>query len=144
MFTKCKFLVVLILSVTLLFILAACGGSDSAGEDAGAVVEESAAPPEPATVEDVLPEVDTSSAVDGLLGSWKDISDPTLFANITKVDSAYQYEDNDGKYDAVFENGKLKVSVSDDPADFAEVYIDAETAHLCVLYQGGLSEFVKK
>lgn len=144
MFKNLKLLVVLVLALTLVSGLAACGGSDSAGKDATAVVEENTAPAEPATVEEVLPEVDTGSNVDALVGNWKDVTDPALFANITKTDAAYQYEDNDGKYAATFENGKLKVQVSEDAADLAEVYIDTGTGHLFVLYQGGLSEFEKK
>ena len=137
MLKKLKCSIVLVIAVTLAFGMIACSGSNSA--NTGAAVEESAAPPEAA-----LPEVDTSSDVDVLIGNWKGISDTTLYANITKTDTAYQYEDNDGKYTATFENGKLKIPVSDDAADFAEVYVDADTGRLLVLYKGGLSEFEKK
>ena len=142
MIKNLKCTIVLVIAVTLAFGMTACNGNVSANGEA--VVEESAAPPQAATVEEALPEVDTNSDVNVLIGSWKGVSDTTLYANITKTDTAYQYEDNDGKYTATFENGKLKVPVSDDAADFAEVYVDADTGHLYVLYQGGLSEFEKK
>lgn len=142
MFKNLKYLVVFALALTLVLGLAACGGGTASDSEAAAV--ENTAPAEPATVEEALPQADTGTKADELVGSWKDISDATLFANITKTDSTYQYEDNDGKYAATFENGKLKVQVSADAADTAEAYINAETGHLLVLYQGGLSEFEKK
>jgi hypothetical protein len=36
--------------------------------------------------------------VESLMGNWVQADDETKFANITKTDSGYQYEDNDGKY----------------------------------------------
>lgn len=143
MIKSLKYLVILVLAVTLTFGFAACGGSDSVDGD-NSEVEENTAPPEPDTVEEALPEVDTSASVDVLVGNWVDISDSTYFANITKDGEVYKYEDNDGKYDATFKDGKLIVPVSDAENDFAEVYVDAGTGHLCVLYQGGIAEFEKK
>ena len=145
MLKNLKYLVVLVLAVTLIFSLAACGGnSDSSNQKNEVVESENTAPPEPDTVEEVLPEVDTGSSSDVLVGSWKDVSDPARFANITKTDTAYQYEDNDSVYTATFEGGKLKISVSDNAEDFAEAYVEADTGRLFVLYMGGLSEFEKK
>lgn len=144
MIKNMKYFVAAILAMSLIFSLAACGGNDSAAADAEASVEERTVPAEPDTVKEVLPEADTSSTGDVLIGSWKDISDPALLANISKIDTGYQYEDNEGVYAATFESGKLKVSVSEDAADFAEAYVNPETGHLLVLYQGGVSEFEKK
>ena len=144
MFGNLKYLAAIILIIAFVFGMTACGESGSANEEAVAAVEDSTASPEETVAEEVLPEVDTNSSVDELIGSWKDISDPALFVNVSKTDTTYQYEDVDGKYDATFENGKLKVQASDDPADFAEVYIDTETGHLFVLYQGSLAEFEKE
>ena len=143
MFKNLRYLVAIVLVVTLVSGLTACGGGGSS-EKGTEVIAENTAPAEPDTVEESLPQVDANSNADALLGSWKDIVDPSLFANITKTDTAYQYEDNDGTYTATFENGKLTVKVSEDGADTAEVYVDADSGHLFVLYQGGLSEFEKK
>lgn len=144
MIKNLKYLVILVLAVTLTFGLAACGGSDSGEGEDKEVVEESTAPAEPDTVEEALPEVDTSASVDVLVGNWVDISDSQYFANITKDGEVYKYEDNDGTYEATFKDGKLLVPVSDAADDFAEVYVDTGTGHLLVLYQGGIAEFEKK
>lgn len=144
MLGKLKYLAAIILIIAFVFGMTACAKSGSANGEAETAAEDSTASPEETVAEEVLPEVDVNSNVDELIGSWKDVSDPTLFVNISKTGTTYQYEDIDGKYEATFENGRLKVPASDDPADIAEVYIDTETRHLIVLYQGSLAEFEKK
>lgn len=97
---------------------------------------------QPATVSQAEPEADTKVSVDALIGEWVDISDTVNIAKITKADNEYQFEDKDGKYPATFENGKLKVKVSD--ADTAEAYINSETGHLIVVLGEDIWEYGKK
>lgn len=92
--------------------------------------------------EQVSEEADTSKKVDDLLGNWVDITDSTRFANILKDGENYTYEDNDGKYAASFKDGVLKVEVAAN--DFADVYIDAASGHLMLVYADNVAEFSKK
>ncbi len=140
MIKNLKRLIVFVIAVTLALGLIACGS----GQGTEAPDGETAAALEPATVEEAIPDADTGSSPDILIGSWKGISDPDSFANITKTEAGYQYEDNDDVYEAAFAEGKLKIRVSEDAADIAEAYVDTETGNLLVLYQGGLSKFEKK
>lgn len=128
-----KILVVFILVFTLLAVSTACGNynTGSSGE-------------QQATAEQLIPTAETSASVDGLIGSWTNISANDRFANITKTDTGYQYEDNDGKYPATFADGVLKVNVSDSDSDTADVYIDAKTGHMLTVYQGSISEYSLK
>lgn len=127
----------------LLFTFTACGGDASTSQEGTASngQEAVATAQEPATVESALPKVDTGAAADSMLGEWKDTVDNTHFSKITKTDSGYQLEDNDGKYPATFKEGKLSVKVTE--SDTAEAYIDTNTGHLFILFQDGLTEFAK-
>jgi hypothetical protein len=136
-------IVVLVIATVFAVGLAACGGSGSSSDESTAVVQENTAPAVAATVAEAVPQADTASKADALVGTWKDVSDPSSTATITKSGNDYQYADKDGTYKCTFEGGKLKVQVSGDASDTAEAYIDTATGHLCVLYQGGLSEFQK-
>lgn len=140
-----KIFAVLILVFTLLAGMTACENNNTASSgqqaDVQQTVEQTAAP-EPATAEEDFPVADPKANVDALIGSWKDISAADSFANITKTETGYQYEDNDGTYPATFEDGVLKVKVSD--TDTADVYIDPGTGHLFIAFQGDLMEYVKK
>lgn len=149
-FKNLKTIAILILVFMFFACMTACSGTaNSSGQqnDAQQSVENTSAPenastPEAATAEESIPAADSKASADQLIGSWKDISDENNFTNITKTDTGYQYEDNDGEYSATFENGVLKVKASD--SDTAEVYIDPKTGHLLTLYQGGLTEYEKK
>lgn len=94
------------------------------------------------SIEQTIPAADASATVDQLVGRWVDISMPERFASISKDGDGYQYEDNDGKYPAAFEEGMLKVKVSD--TDSADVYMDSATGYLIVSYQGDVLEFQRE
>jgi hypothetical protein len=85
---------------------------------------------------------DANASVDSLIGSWVQVEDATLFANITKTETGYAYEDNDSKYTAAFLDGVLTVNVAEMSA--ARVYIDAKSGELVLEYQGGETKFKKK
>lgn len=143
MWKNLRIITVLALVLTLITGMTACGSSTaSAGQTGDTQSAAQTAAPEAATVEMTLPEADPKAGADAMLGNWKDISAAESFAIITRTDDGYQYEDNDGKYPAVFENGVLNVKATD--TDTAKVYIDPKTGHLLTEYQGGLSEFEKK
>ena len=89
-----------------------------------------------------FPPVDETLTDASVLGEWTDISSPDRYAKITKTDSGYQYEDNDGKYDGSFKNGELTLQVSD--TDNAHVYYDAKSQNLITIYQGTPTRFKKK
>lgn len=140
-----KISVVLILVLAFLAGMTACGKNNAASADQKTDIQqttEQADTPEEVTVEQTIPTADSNAGVDGLVGSWKDINSAENFVIITKTDTGYQYEDNDGKYPATFENGVLKVKASD--IDTADVYIDTKTGHMLTAYQGGLSEYERK
>ena len=143
-----KMLVVFFLVFTLLVGITACGSNETASSEEQEEVEQQTAVQEDtdlqAAVEQVMPTADSSASVDSLIGSWIDIDSNDRFANITKTDTGYQYEDNEGKYPATFEGGVLKVKVSNSEGDTADVYIDAETGHMLVFYQDSISEHRKK
>ena len=136
------------LMVALLFVLSGCGSGGDTGDssDQSAVAEESVAAVaetvEQAMTEQIAEAVDTKASVDELVGNWVDIVEADRFVNITKEGTEYQYEDNEGKLPASFENGVLKVKVSD--TETADVYIDTDSRHLLLTYQDNISEYAKK
>lgn len=135
-----------LLIVVLLFVFvggfAACGGGEANSTESLDTQTSQQAETEETVVEETMPTADPNAAVDALIGSWVDISDETRFANITKADTDYQYEDNEGQYPATFENGSLKIKASD--TDTAESFIDAKTGNMLMIYQGSIWEFKKK
>ena len=138
-----KIFAVLILLLAVLSGITACGNDTPA--DTGA--QASSAAPQGATVnqqtqEEVSASIDANAGADKFLGDWKDINDAERFAKITKTDTGYRYEDNEGKYPATFTDGIMLVKVSEE--ETADVYIDAETGHLFLVYQGNPSEFTRK
>lgn len=126
---------------TLLISLSACG-SDGTTEQGDSSASQPVTIVQPDTVEQAVQQVDAFASADKLIGSWTDINSPDRFANITQVDSGYQYEDNEGKYPSTYENGKLIIKLSD--TDKAEAYIDGKTGHLLSVYQDNISEYQKK
>ncbi len=157
-----KTFVVLFLAFIFTAVLAACGGSNSADSTAEySSTDWSASPSESlstaeaavqaqtnqeATVEAALPPADTEKANDeNLLGTWTDVNAPDRYVTITKTDSGYEYEDNEGKYPATLVDGVLKVQVSEsDATDTADAYIETESGHLLSVYQDNQAEFMKK
>lgn len=141
---KLKVFGLCVLVFVFLIVIAACsnGDSDSSNSQTSQqdVVAETS--PEPETVEQTIPIADSSSNIESLLGSWLDISDSNRFANILKAGEGYELEDNESKYPATFENGILKVKVSD--TETADVYIDSKTGNMLSVYQGNISEYRKK
>ena len=139
-----------LLLFALLTSLTACGGktTDPSGQQAS--IQQTAEQQEAdqqatdlqAVAEQIVSAADPTAIIDDLIGSWTDISSTDRFANITKADTEYQYEDNDGKYSATFKDGVLKVKVSD--SETAVVYLDAKIGHMLVVYQGEPTEFSKK
>lgn len=153
-----KMLIVYILMFVLLAGITACGNNNAITSDqqssgqaevpaatdqqSSDQAEVPAATDQQATVQGAIPTADTKASVDVLIGSWSDISSPERFANITRIDSGYQYEDNEGKYPGTFKDGVLTLNVSD--TDTADVYIDPTTGHMFLVYQDNISEFEKK
>lgn len=129
-----------ILTLVLLTLLTACGGNSTNSTSQQAADQQSAG--QAAAPAQTLPKADPKATVDSLLGNWTDINSPDRFANITKTDNGYQYQDNEGTYPATFKDGVLKVQVSD--TDTADTYIDTKSGHLFAVYQGSPSEFKKK
>lgn len=123
------------LAVLLAGTVAACGNGNINGTAGNVTMQY--------TVEQTLPEADATAVADGLIGNWTNYDDPEQFAVITKTASAFQYEDNDGKYPAVFENGKLRIKISDTESDSADVYLDSQTGHMMMVYQDSVYEFEK-
>ncbi len=153
--------VVLILVFIFSAALTACGGSGSDSTAEYSSTDWSVSPSESlstaeaavqaqtnqeATVEAALPAADTEKASDAdLLGTWTDVNASDRYAKITKTDTGYQYEDNEGTYPATLVEGVLKVQLSEsDATDTADVYIEAESGHLLSVYQDNQSEFAKK
>jgi hypothetical protein len=142
-----KLLVVGMLMTVMLLAFAGCGGSDSGDSAAADSAVESTAPAEAETVEQAATEqiaeaANTQTKAEDLVGSWVDVNAADRFVNIAADGAAYSYEDNEGKLAATFEEGVLKISVSD--TDKADAYIDAATGHLMVVYQDNISEYAKK
>lgn len=94
-----------------------------------------------AVVEQKAPLTDSKAKAESFIGEWKNVDDYNQITKITKSGNGYQYEDNDGKYEATFEKGKLKVKISD--GDFAEVAMNSETKNMIMTYQGSVVEFKK-
>jgi hypothetical protein len=80
--------------------------------------------------------------IDNLLGNWVDIKDATRFANITKTDTGYQFEDNDGKYPGQYMEGVLQIKITE--TDLADIYYDSSNENLVLDYQGDVTKFNKK
>jgi predicted small secreted protein len=135
-----KILVILFLAFAIPVCMTACGDTSSISSDRQATGSQDAA--QQATAQLALAAAETKASVDGLIGSWTDIASADRFVNITKTDTGYQYEDNEGKYPATFTEGVLKVEVSDSIT--VDVYIDATTGHMLSVYQENISEFSKK
>lgn len=123
-----------ILTLLLIAVVTACGGNSTTSS--------SQLVTDTQTAEQAPPKADPNATVDSLLGSWTDVNSSDRFANITKTDNAFEYQDNEGTYPATFKDGVLKVQVSS--TDTADVYIDAKSGHMFAIYQGSPSEFKKK
>lgn len=160
-----KILVVLILVSSMFAVMTACGNNgSSSGQSTGTqqtapqadsdqqATDQAASDTQPVDTEgtyaqetatEEMPTI-LQDSIDTLIGDWTDVSASDRFAKITKTDSGYQYEDNDGNYPATFADGILKVKVSDSDSDTADVFIDAKTGHMLMTFQGIISEFSKK
>jgi hypothetical protein len=149
-----KMAIACFLMTVLLFSLSACGSDTNTSTTDSQTIEEQTSTStdqaamatnsdqQAATADQAT--ADPKATVDALIGSWVDINTPGAFANITKVDSGCQYEDQDNKYTATFAEGILKVAVSYAPDDVASAFIDAKTGNMILDYQGVRSEFKKK
>lgn len=150
-----KTLIACILAVVLLTVLTACGGNSTTSSSQQATdqqaTDQQAADQQTtdqttgyiAPTFKALPTEDPKATVDSLLGSWTGVSSSDRFANITKTDNGYQYQDNDNTYQGTFIDGILKVQVVS-PTDTADVFIDVNTGHMFTVYQGDSTEFKKK
>jgi hypothetical protein len=153
-----KILVISILVTALLAALSACGNNKNATDQQSDSQQQTAATQQSdaaqsstqagtgqqAIVTESMQTADPKASVDDLIGSWTDINSPDRFAKITKTDTGYQYEDNEGKYPATYKDGVLKVKVSDNDTDTADIYIDKNTGHMISTYQDNISEYSKK
>jgi predicted small lipoprotein YifL len=133
----------LIFVLVFIFIisLAACG--NKAPVDIGEFATETAGSSN--TTENThvnLPAPDPNSGIEDLLGTWVEINDTTRLATITKNGEDYQYEDNDSKYPAIFEDGLIGVKVSD--TEVADVFYDAASGNLIMSFQGTETRFKRK
>lgn len=151
-------LVVLLLTLSLVFVFTACGGDSSSSvpkvspADEQALADKLAAEaqkvPEPAAVTTAGPGTSATdpdaAALDKLVGDWVDVSNPDRFAKITKDGDAYKYQDNDGTYPGTAGDGFITVKISDAPDDTAKVFIDQSTGNLVTNYQGDIYEFTRK
>ena len=146
-----KILIILILVLSIPALITACGNNETSysgqesdttlqSEDLEASIQSET--DQVSVASEVISTADPKASVDSLIGNWTDINSPEYFANITKVDAGYQYEDNEGKYPATFKDGVLKVKVSDSVT--ADVYIDANTGHMLSVYMGTTFEYIKK
>lgn len=113
-----KKLLILILAAVSVFVLVSCGDK-STSNDQTTVETTVEVIPAPETQVQTVPEADTEVGSEIFIGNWKDIESEESFANITKTDAGFTYEDNDGKYSAMFQDGVLKVQVSDTEGDTA-------------------------
>lgn len=94
-----------------------------------------------ADLQETTPVPDAALTDASVIGSWKDVNAADRFTKITKTDTGYEYEDNEGKYPATFESGILKVQVGG--TDTANAFFDAKSKNLIVDYQGSISRFSK-
>lgn len=129
-----------ILVIFLMSALVACGSASTAQD--GTQEKGAAAVSSTLSQEEILPEPDPKATAEGLMGEWKDIKSPERFLEIVKSEEGYVCEDNEGKYEAVFEEGVLKVTVSG--SDMAEIYLDQKTGRLISIYQTSIAEYEKK
>lgn len=137
-----KILIIFGVLLILIISISACGNSNNEADKQQASIQNATDQHE--TVEQAIAEPDSKENMDSLLGDWIDINAKDCFAQITKVGTDYQYEDNDGKYAGTFKDGILKVKVTDSDTDTADVYIDATTGHMVLVYQNCTTEFEKK
>lgn len=123
----------------MLVALCACGNESV---DATAKEEPVVTAVQPDTVEQAAQIADSFTSPERLIGSWSDIISPDRFINISQTDSGYLVEDNEGKYPATFEDGILRVKISD--TDTVDVYLDSKSGHMLSVYQDNLSEYKRK
>ena len=78
---------------------------------------------------------------DRLVGEWVDVEYPSRYAIVTKRGDAYTWEDNEGKYPAVYKDEMLKISTG-----FGEAvaFYDEETGYMILQYMGLESKFKRK
>lgn len=128
--------ILLIFGVVFVISSAACGSVSTSSDSS----DLSGSSSQSASIQS-LPTPDTTLKDDSVLGNWTDISDDTRYAKITKSDAGYQYQDPEGTYAATFKDGVLKVQVSTE--ETADVYFDAKSGNLVVVYQGSMTMFKK-
>lgn len=132
-----KMLAICALVIVFAIGLAACGSAGTGASNENNDNETTAG-----VTEFVVPTPDPSASVDDLIGSWINIDVAERYANISKNDSAYTYEDNEGSYNSVFEGGVLKISVAE--GETADAYLDAVNKYLVVTYSGTATIYKKK
>ena len=141
-----RVLAVCIAVFVLLIGFSACGSNTGDSLDQSSNLQQAedkkAEAPQQATVEQAVETPDTAATVDSLIGSWIDIASEDRFVNITKNGAEYEYEDNEGKLPATFQDGALKLKVSD--TETADVFINPENGYLTLVYLDNISEYKKK
>lgn len=139
-----KVLPIFIAITVLLFVFAGCGGPKEPRGGEAEYVPPVAETVEQNVAEQITETVDKAVGDEELLGSWVGAYDDTLVANISKNGDEYEFEDNDGKYKGTFVDGILKVAVSDQEGDTADVYINKENGNLVLVYMENIIEYARK
>jgi hypothetical protein len=137
-------LLIFVIILAVVFAFTGCGSRND--DSSEAIADETPKEPEPEVVQQeitqkIVEEADTKTTEDVFAGKWAGVDDPSLFVNITKDGDKYVYEDNDGKYDAEFADGVLKVTVAEN--DFATVYVDKDSGNLVLTYMDNIIEYKK-
>jgi hypothetical protein len=135
-----------VLIIALITLLSACGSSSDSSSSAASEAMKGTGPVAAASSQlsaeaMSTPAPDKAENAESLIGKWVQSGDASKFANITKTDSGYQYEDNDGKYTATFKDGALDVAV--DTSSTAKVYVDAKTGNLILEYDKTITRFIR-
>jgi len=146
-------IVVAVLAAAFLLFISGCGSNLHKVKNAGEVPPASATNPEVLseanaaedTAEEVIPPVpvpDKERVEEKLTGKWLCMDEAGRYVAIAKSGNTYVYEDNEGKYLAVFKAGVLEIKVSG--TETAKAYLDMNTGNLILEYQESMWEYSRE
>ncbi|OPX42008.1 hypothetical protein CLHUN_41230 [Ruminiclostridium hungatei] len=146
-------IVVAVFAAAFLLFISGCGSNLYEVKDAREVPPASATNPEVQseaaaaedTAEEVIPPIpvpDRERVEEKLTGKWLCIDEAGRYAAIAKSGNTYVYEDNEGKYPAVFKAGVLEIKVSE--SETAKAYLDENTGNLILEYQESMWEYSRE